>query len=281
MKKLIISAAITGGLGRKADNPNIPEQPEEQIEAILEVWKAGAAIVHIHARDAEGKSTQDPKIYERIKSSVRQRGCDIILNFTTGGGIGMTLEEKLRSLEASPEMASLNMGMMNYPLPNGDYYLAAHSPKEIIWYATEMKNKGIKPEIEVYNPVMMKEVRMLIEKGLIDKPYFIQFVMGMPAQNTMEASIKNLAILVDELPHDSLFSVCAVGRHQLPMTTLSMLYGGMVRVGLEDNLYYAKGELAASNHQLVARTVRIATELQRPIATPSEAREILGLSGAI
>jgi len=278
MQKLIITAAINGGVGRKAaGNPNIPEQPDEQIEAAIQVWKAGAAIVHIHARDKEGKPCQDPKIYETIKSGIRDQGCDIIINFTTGGGVGMTPEEKLGSLEAYPEMASLNMGMMNYPMPGGEYHTVAHSPHEIVWYVTEMQEKGIKPEIELYNPVMMKEVLMLIEKGLIEKPYYIQFVMGMPAQNTMEASIKNFNFMVDILPPDAMFSVCAVGRHQLPMTTLSMLYGGMVRVGLEDNLYYAKGEIAKSNHQLVERSVRIATELQRPIATPDEAREMLGI----
>ena len=232
MKKLIITAAITGGVARKADNPNIPEQPEEQIEAAVEVWKVGAAIVHIHARDKEGKPCQDPKIYETVKNGIRERGCDVIVNFTTGGGIGLTPEEKLGSIDAYPEMASLNMGMMNTLLPGGKYYSTVHSPSDIVWYASEMKKKGVKPEIEVYNPVMMKEVLMIIEKGLVEKPYYIQFVMGMPSQNTMEASIRNFNFMVDILPPDALFSVCAVGRHQLPMTTLSMLYGGMVRVGL-------------------------------------------------
>ena len=174
MQKLIITAAICGGVGRKAtDNPNIPEQPEEQIEAAIKVWKAGAAIVHIHARDKEGKPCQDPEIYEKVKNGIREQGCDIILNFTTGGGIGMTPEEKLGSLDAYPEMASLNMGMMNSPLPGGKYYATVHSPAEIVWYVSEMKKKGVKPEIEVYNPVMMKEVLMIIEKGLVENKRLI------------------------------------------------------------------------------------------------------------
>lgn len=277
MQKLIITAAISGGVARKEDNPNLPEQPEELIQQAVEVWEAGAAIVHIHARDKTGKPTQDAGVYQTIKDGIRQRGSDVIINFTTGGGTGMTPEEKLRSIDAYPEMASLNMGMMNYPMPNGSWHPVIHSPADIEWYVTEMKKKGVKPEIEVYAPTMMKEVRGLIDKGLVEKPYVVNFVMGMPAQGTMEATWKNLFFCIEILPPDAIFNVCAVGRYQLPMTTYSILRGGMVRVGMEDNVYYAKGELAKSNKQLVERTVRIATELQRPIATPDEAREILNI----
>ena len=277
MEKLIITVAITGGLHGKSANPNLPEQPEEQIEQIISSWKAGASIAHIHARDKDGKSTQDKEIYKKIKDGLRDKGCDIIVQFTTGGGMGMSLEERLSSAEASPEMASLNMGNINYPIPGGKYYMMENSPSDLVWYAEEMKKRKIKPEMEVYAPTMMKEVYMLIEKGLLEKPYYVNFVMGMPAQGTMEANRRNLFHMIDLLPQDSIFNVCAVGREQLPMTAYSLLAGGMVRVGMEDNIYYDKAELVENNAQLVERTALLARTLQREIASPDEARDILGM----
>ena len=278
MEKLIISVAITGGAHGKAANPNLPEQPEEQIEHAIESWKAGAAIVHVHARGKDGKGTQDPEIYGKVKEGIRKRGCDIVINFTTGGTIGMTHDERLRSLEAGPEVASLNMGTVcSGPLAKGTYILTHNPPNELERYARAMKERGIKPEAEVYSPIMMQEVNGLIKKGLLDKPYFINFVLGIPGQNLMEATWQNLTYCVSLLPPDSIFNVCALSTAQLPLTTMSIILGGMARVGMEDNIYYAKGQLVKSNAQLVERTVRIAKELQREIATPSEARQILGL----
>lgn len=277
MQKLIVTCAITGGLHGKAVNPNIPEQPEEQIQQTIDAWNAGASIVHIHARDERGSATQDPARYRVIMEGIRARGCDIVIQNTTGGGMGMSLEERLQSIEADPEMASLNMGLINYPDGKGNYHLSQNSPNDLCWYAEKMMERNVKPEMEVYNLAMMKDVNMLIQKGLLEKPYYINFVMGMPAQNTLEATQKNLFLMIDTLPLDSVFNVCAVGRHQLAMTTYSILAGGMARVGLEDNIYFAKGELAKSNAQMVERTVRIARELQRDIATPAEARKILNL----
>jgi 3-keto-5-aminohexanoate cleavage enzyme len=277
MGKLIITAAITGGLHGKSVAPGLPEQPEEQIEQTIAAWKAGASIVHIHARDKDGVSTQSKDVYRKVKEGVRDRGCDIIIQFTTGGGMGMTLEERLECIEAGPEMASLNMGSVNYPLADGKYYLMQNTPSDLMWYAEEMKKRNVKPEMEVYAPSMMKEVYMLIDKGLLEKPYYVNFVLGMPAQGTVDATRENLFFLMDLLPPDSIFNVCAIGRHQLPITTYSILSGGMARVGMEDNVYYARGELVKNNAQLVERTARIAKELQREIATPDEAREILGI----
>jgi 3-keto-5-aminohexanoate cleavage enzyme len=234
--------------------------------------------VHIHARDKEGKGSQDPEIYRSVKEGIRAQGCDIIIQFTTGGTAGMSAKERLGSIDAGPEMASYNMGTIQWgPLPDGTYYLSNNPPNELEWYAREMKEKGVKPECEVYSPIMMKDVNLMIEKGVIDKPYYINFVMGVPGQGTMEATWENLVYCISLLPPDSVFNVCALGPGQLHMTTLTMLMGGMSRVGLEDNIYYAKGELAKSNAQLVERTVRLAKELQRDIASPDEAREILGL----
>jgi 3-keto-5-aminohexanoate cleavage enzyme len=279
MQKLIVTCAITGGLHGKAANPNIPEQPEEQIQQTIDAWNAGASIVHIHARNEKGISTQDVARYREIFEGIRARGCDVVLQATTGGGIGMTKEERLQSIDAGPEMASLNMGIINYPLPSGTgYNMSDNTPADIAWYAEKMKAKNVKPEMEVYNLAMMKDVDMLIQKGLLVKPYYVSFVMRMPAQNTLEATRRNLFIMVDSLPPDSVFNVCALGPYQLPMTTFSILEGGMARVGMEDNIYYRRGEKAKSNAQLVERTVRIARELQREIATPEEARQILNIN---
>jgi 3-keto-5-aminohexanoate cleavage enzyme len=278
MEKLIITAAITGGVHGKTANSNLPEQPEEQIEQTIEAWKAGASVVHIHARDKDGKGSQDPEIYRKVKEGIQKRGCDIVINFTTGGTAGMTPEERLRSTEAGPDIASLNMGTINWgPLPDGTYYLSNNPPNELEWYARTMRERGVKPELEVYSPSMMKDVYQLIKKGLLEKPCYINFVLGVPGQNTMEATWQNLVHCVSLLPLDSLFNVCALAVGQLPMTSLSILLGGMARVGMEDNIHYAKGQLVKSNAQLVERTVRIAKELQREIATPDEARRILGL----
>ena len=277
MEKLIITAAITGGLHGKSANPNLPEQPDEQIQQTIDAWNAGASIVHIHARNPKGESVQDPEIYRKVKEGIRAKGCDVIIQFTTGGGPHMSVEERIQSIEADPEMASLNMGNINYPLPDGNNMLFINSPADLVWYAEEMKKRNIKPEMEVYAPTMLKEVHLLIEKGLLEKPYYINFVMGMPAQGTIEANRKNLIFMIDQLPSDSVFNVCSLGPSQLPMTTYAILEGGMARVGLEDNIYYRRGELAQSNAQLVERTARIARELQREIASPDEARTILGM----
>ncbi len=277
MEKLIITVAITGGMHGKVTNPNIPEQPEEQAQQVLDAWNAGASVAHIHARDKNGFSVQDVEIYKEVGERIRAKGCDIILQYTTGGSPHMTMEEKLQSIYADPEMASLNMGITNTPLPNGEFYTFAINPPQIIHYVEEMNKRNIKPEMEVYAPNMLRQVNMLIEKGLLKKPYYVNFVMNMVAQGTVAATRENFFFLVDQLPPDTIYNVCALGQGQLPMTTYSILSGGMARVGMEDNIYYAKGELAKSNSQLVERTVRIANEVQRPIASPDEARRILGL----
>ena len=278
MQKLIVTVAITGGGHGKEANPNLPEQPEEQIEAAIECWNAGAAMVHIHARDKDGKGVQDPEIYRQVKEGIRARGCDVIINFTTGGTAGMTPAERLRSIEAGPELGSLNMGTLQWgPMPDGKYYLANNPPDEVEWFCREMRKVGVKPEMEVYSAVMMQDVNKLIKKDVLEKPYWVNYVVGVPGQGSMEPTWQNLTHCVSLLPADANYTVCAIGPAQLPMTSMAMIMGGHVRVGLEDNIYYAKGELAKSNAQMVERAVRQANEIQRPIASPAEAREIIGL----
>lgn len=274
-RKVIITAALTGGFHNKSSNPNLPEQPNEIIQAAYECWQAGAAIVHLHARDKEGKVTDDPEIYKLLVSGIRAK-CNIITQVSTGGGPGLTPEARIRAIEAEPEMASLNMGTM-VRIRWGEGSLALNTRSQIEEYAKVMLEKGIKPELEVYSHSMFVDVENIISKNLISPPYYINLVLGLTHQGALPAEPRHLLSMISYLPSHSIFNVSALGAAQLPLTTLSMLLGGNVRVGLEDNIYYSKGELAKSNAQLVERSVRLIRELQLDVASPDEAREMLGL----
>jgi 3-keto-5-aminohexanoate cleavage enzyme len=277
--KVIITAALTGAwpLVTKALNPAVPEQPDEIAEAAYACYREGAAICHIHARDTEGKSTGSKDVFRKIHDHIRLK-CNIIIQDSTGGGPNLSLEERIECLQAKPDMASLNMGSMMRV--SGPYKGIAWSnmPEDIDYYVSKMREANIKPEMEVYGHAMFREVNTLIKKNLLTKPYYINFVMGMTYQGAVEATPKHLNSLIDFLPQDAMFNVTAVGAAQVPLTTMAMIMGGCVRVGMEDNLYYRKGQLAKSNAELVTRTVRIARELNKEPATPEEAREILGMT---
>jgi 3-keto-5-aminohexanoate cleavage enzyme len=272
MRKVIVTVATTGGFHGKDANPNLPEQPHEIAESAYACYNAGAAIAHIHARDKNGKSTGDTEVFREIKKRVRDK-CNIIIAFSTGGGPGLTVEERLQSAMADPEISSLNMGS----LVRYDGTVWQNTPGQLEKWASILKDRGIKPELEVYTHTMYQEIENLVTKGLVEKPYFINLVLGMMGrQGVLSASHKNLLSLIDFLPKESIFNVTVVGRMQLELTTLGLLMGGNVRVGLEDNIYYSKGVLA-TNEQLVARSVRIIRELGLEVATPEEARQTLGL----
>jgi 3-keto-5-aminohexanoate cleavage enzyme len=290
---LIISVAITGGIHGCEVNPNLPEIPEAQAKATFEAYEAGASIVHVHARDPKSgysKATGDPAIYFDINKRIRELCYDIIINNTTGGAPDMPMEERVRSLDAKPEMASLNMGAvtcrfrLKKRLPpfkgrdedtvfDGVFY---NTLRNIEDWARIMKERGIKPEMELYNAGMFGAVYNLIDQELIDFPPWLQFVMGY--SGGILPTPENLLMMLRHVPEGSLVSVIGIGPHQLPLNTLAIIMGLHARVGLEDNVYYRKGELAKSNAQLVERIVRLAKEFGRRVATPREAREMLGLS---
>jgi 3-keto-5-aminohexanoate cleavage enzyme len=275
--KLIITVALTGGLHGKEANPALPEQPEEIIDAAVECLEAGAAIAHIHARDGSGTGTGDPDIFTVINEGIRSR-CAMVIQNTTGG-TGIPVTERLRSLDASPEMASLNMGSVVF-FTGGDERREVpfiNLRSEIEQFAAAMLERSIKPELEVYNPSMFSEVENLISKGLLAEPYYVNFVMNVAGMGGFPGTPKNLVAMVDMLPRGSAFNVSGVGRSQLAMNTMSVLMGGHARVGLEDNVYYRRGEPAASNAQFVERLVRLSRELGREVAGPEEARRILGI----
>ena len=274
--KVIITVAQTGALVTKAQNPNIPEQPEEIAVSAYDCYNEGAAIAHIHARDPEGVTTGSADVFRDIHERMRKR-CNIIIQDSTGGGANLTVEQRTECLEAKPEMASLNMGtMMRTMGPSAGTPFANIRP-DIEAFVTRMKQFGAKPEMEVYSLSMYREVNNLIQKGLVEKPYYVDLILGMAYQGALEGNPLYLPVYLQFLPPDTLFNTLGVGAAQTPVTTMGMILGGCVRVGMEDNLYYSKGELAKSNAQLVARIVRIARELGKEPATPDEARQILGL----
>jgi 3-keto-5-aminohexanoate cleavage enzyme len=278
---LIITVAPTGAFQGKEANPNLPEQPEEIAKATYEAWNEGAAIVHIHARDKSGRPTSDPDILREIDQRIRDLKCDIIIQHSTASDYIPRLSEdrRIKAIEMNPEMASLDITIPRMITFGGKESIYITTLPEIEYGAKVMLEKGIKPELEVFNPVLMEDVYYLIERGLLTKPYWISFVMGMRRINRayMSYSPKLLMQLIDLLPPDSMFTVMGVGADELPATTQSILLGGHLRVGLEDNIYYRKGELAESNAQLVARAVRIARELGCEIASPEEARKMLNI----
>jgi 3-keto-5-aminohexanoate cleavage enzyme len=270
MNKLIITAALTGAELTRAQQPALPITPEEIGIAAAECARAGASIVHVHARLPDGTPTQDPAIYRAITREVRQR-CDVIVQISTGGAVGMTAEERLAPVPAlKPEMATLSMGSVNF---GGDVFL--NPPADIEAFARAMQAHGVKPELEIFDSGMLATAKRWLAKGLLPSPAHMDLVMGVPGG--MAGTAQALMYMLGELPPDATWTVAGIGPAQLPMATLAILLGGHVRVGLEDNIYYRKGELAASNAQLVARVARIAAEMDRAIATPREARGMLGM----
>jgi 3-keto-5-aminohexanoate cleavage enzyme len=267
--KLIITVAPTGNVPTKAMNPFLPVTPDEILQTAEECREAGASLVHIHARDASGKPTLDPDVFERIHHLISSR-TDLIVQVSTGGRAGMDPEARVAAVRRlRPEMASLTTGSMNFP-----DRVYANPQDEIEFLAGVMKEVGTKPEMEIFEPGMIANALALADKDLAQPPLHFDFVLG--SRGSLPASPKNLLFLSELIPEGSTWTVAGVGRWQLPMGVFSIVMGGHVRVGLEDNIFYRKGELA-TNQQLVARIARIAAEVGRPLATPAEARAILGL----
>jgi 3-keto-5-aminohexanoate cleavage enzyme len=282
-RKVIVTVALTGGLHGKTANPNLPEQPEEIAQDAYDCFNEGAAIVHIHARDSEGEASADGRIYRDIHERISKR-CDIILQDTTGGGPNLTVEQRIEAVvKARPEMASLNMGTLVRTAAKGPYRntIFRNTTDDIETFARAMLETGIKPEMEAYSHAMFREIDNLITKKLVEPPYYVNIVLGMAHQGAEPATTETLLSMIRFLPANSAFNVCAVGSGQLPLTTLGLLLGGNIRIGMEDNIYYRKGELARSNAQLAARSVRIIRELEMEPATPNEARAMLGIKQAV
>lgn len=269
MDKLIVTAAIIGAELSRKDTPFLPLTPEEIAEEARRAFEAGASIIHIHARDHKGEPTQDREAYREIIELIKGR-CNPIIQVSTGGAVGMSAEERLQPVELQPEMASLTTGTVNF----GDDVFS-NPRKLLVRFARTMKEKGVKPEIEVFDAGMIANALWLVKKELLFHPLHFDFVLGVPGG--LPASVKNLLHLVESIPPGSTWSVAGIGRDQLPMAAAAIVLGGHARVGLEDNIFFRKGELAQGNVPLVERVVRVARELDREIASPADARAILGL----
>jgi 3-keto-5-aminohexanoate cleavage enzyme len=235
-------------------------------------------------------TSSNPEDYVKVNSLIRNKCPDIIINNTTGGGPELTSEQRMASIYANPELCSLNLGpfVMKMPLRERKEPLLFPRPAvmfdrclpisygDISLYAKTMKEKGVKPEMELYHPGMYWVVQDLIMQGLLEPPYDIQFVTGF--QTGSFPTPANLLSLINELPDQSIFFVIGVALYQIPMNVMAILLGGHVRVGMEDNVYYTKGRKLKSNAEAVARIVRIARDMGREIATPQQAREMIGIS---
>lgn len=266
MEKLIITAALVGAEVRREDTPHLPITPEEIAEQAAEVWEAGASIVHIHVRDPEGNPSQDRELYRQTIEEIRKR-CNVIVQVSTGGAVGMSVEERIQPVSLRPEMATLTTGTVNF---GKDVFLNRWD--QIVAIAEEIKRFGVRPEFEIFDTGMMETALKLVQKGYVEGHLHFDFVMGVPGG--IPATADHLLFLIRQLPPGATWTVAGIGKAQLPMAVLGIVLGGHVRVGLEDNIYYRKRELA-TNRQLVERVVRISREMDREIATPDEARRIL------
>ena len=280
---VIITCALTGGIHGKEANPNLPEQPDEIVEQGVEAWRAGAAILHVHARNPDGSNTMDQAIY----SELHERLCaetDAVIQLTTGGSPLLSVEDRLNTVFLAPEMCSLNMGLLNFFIRGEQVFFANHR-SDIERFAHEIRARDVKPELEVYNSAMLEEVDYLLGLGIFEPPYTINFVLHTPTQGGQRGTPGNLFDMLHRLrdlpvsQEDLHVNVTSMGPTQLPITTIGLAMGLNVRVGMEDNVYYRRGEPLQNNAQLVERTVRIARELDREPATPDEARQMLGLRG--
>lgn len=269
MEKLIITAALTGAEVTRANQPNLPLTPLEIAEEAHACFEAGASIVHIHARDAEGNPTQDIEVYRQIKENIASK-CNIIFQPSTGGAVWHGPDERLQPVDLKPEMATLSCGTCNF---GDDVFM--NSEAFIEKFAVKMQEMGVKPEIEVFERGMIENAKKLVKKGLVTEPLHVDFVLGVPG--ACPGTPEDLMYMVKQIPPNWTWTVAGIGRSELPLAVMAIILGGHVRVGFEDNVYYEKGVLADSNAQLVARIVRIAKEMGREVATPDEARQILGL----
>jgi uncharacterized protein (DUF849 family) len=269
---VILTVAITGSQPTKQQNPAVPISTAEQVESTQAAFEAGAALVHIHVRDDSGKSSSDPDRFARVQEGIRKHCPGIIVQFSTGGR-GREASERGSALQHRPDMASLATGSVNFAT------MIYENPPELVeGLAKSMLDHEVKPEIEVFDLAMLYNAKDMVDRGLLKAPVHVQFVMGIP--NALPARERTLDFLVEELDSllpDATWTAAAIGRHQLTANHWALARGGHARTGLEDNVYFEKGRLAASNAELVARVAEISAQYDRRPATPAEARRLLGL----
>jgi 3-keto-5-aminohexanoate cleavage enzyme len=273
----IVTAAIVGAETMRAQNPHVPYSAEELAAEAERCAKAGAAIIHLHARDEEGRASQDGARFRAAIRAIRSR-CDVIIQTSTGGAVGMSVAERAGPLECTgadaPEMASLNVGTINF---GDDVFM--NKAGDTVDMAGRIAAHGAIPEVEIYDAGHLDIAADLLKQGLIKKPLHLQFVLGV--KGALAASERTLEMLIERaetlFPDGTTWGVAGIGRHQLPMAQLAVMWGGNARVGLEDNIYVDKGVLAEGSAPLVQRAVELCQRHGRSVATVAEAREMLGL----
>lgn len=274
MNKLIITAAISGAEVTKEHNPAVPYVVEEFVAESKAAADAGAAIIHLHVRNDDGTPTQDKDRFEEIMNAIKKECPDVIIQPSTGGAVGMSNDERLQPVSLKPEMATLDCGTCNF----GGDEVFTNTENMIIDFAQKMHENGVKPECEVFDKSMIDMALRLQKKGYIkDENLHFNFVMGV--NGGISGSARDLVFLHGSIPPNSTWTVSGIGRHEFTLAAMAIGMGGHVRVGFEDNVYIEKGILAKSNGESVAKVVKLARLLGREVATPAEAREILGLKG--
>jgi 3-keto-5-aminohexanoate cleavage enzyme len=271
----IITVAITGSQPTKAQNPAVPIHPAEQVESTHEAYEAGASLVHIHVRDREGRSSSDIDRFREVQAGIVKHCPGMIIQFSTGGR-GRAAEERGGAIKLRPDMASLATGSVNFAT-----IIYENPPQLVDDLAKDMLAHDVKPEVEIFDAAMLYNARTLVEKGTMKAPAHVQFVLGIP--NALPAREKLLDFLIEELAEQlpgATWTAAGIGRFQLEVNHWALKRGGHARTGLEDNIYFEKGRLAASNAELVKRVADLCGKYDRHPATPKEARSLLGLHPA-
>ncbi|MGL5436070.1 MAG: 3-keto-5-aminohexanoate cleavage protein [Lachnospiraceae bacterium] len=271
--KVILTVATTGAWPTKEITPYVPIDPEEIAEEVYACWKAGASVAHIHVRDDAGKASMEYAKFEETVRLIRAKeDCNIVLNLTTSGGIGLDDEVRMKPfVELKPEIASYDCGSMNWQ--NSTVF--ENSPAFLEKLGNKMLEAGVKPEIEIFDVGMISNALYYLKKGILKAPLHFQFVLG--AAGGMPATVENLVYLKNLLPEGSTWSALGIGKGHLPIMYTALALGGHIRVGMEDNVMYSKGRLATSNVEFIERAKRIVQEFGKEVATPDEARQILGV----
>lgn len=271
MQKVIITAAICGAEVTKEHNENVPYTVSEVVQEAKAAYDAGASIIHLHVRYDDGVPTQDINRFKECIEAIKEVCPDAIVQPSTGGAVGMTNEERIQPVNLAPEMATLDCGTCNF----GGDEIFVNTENTIKEFGKKMIELNVKPEIEVFDKGMIDIALRLNKKGFINDNMHFNFVMGV--NGGISGTYRDLMFMRGSIPQNATFTVSGVGRCQFDMVALSVLMGGHVRVGFEDNVYLEKGVKAKSNGELVAKAANIIKSLGREIATPSEAREMLGL----
>ncbi|MCX6112133.1 MAG: 3-keto-5-aminohexanoate cleavage protein [Proteobacteria bacterium] len=271
MDKMVITCAVCGAETMRKDNPNLPITPKEIAQSTYEAYKAGASIVHLHVRKNDGTPTQDPEIFKETIGLIREK-CNIVVEITTGGAVGMTDEERLLVVsKVKPEMASLDCGTINF----ADEYIINTLPT-MRNFAKEMNKYNVRPTLECFDLSHIYCAEKLIKEGLLTPPYHYGLVLNVP--NGLKYEVDILNMMVSKLPKDAYWTVMGIGgRASLASHYGAIALGGFIRVGFEDNVNYSKGVLAESNAQLVERAVKISKDAGLEIAQPDDVRKMLNI----